>query len=100
MTIFTIWFQNFPNNFVILLAAAAIAATFVLIFAKSAMVAEGGRQGWVRRITGPNAKILFAILFILWAIVFGSGCSSSPTRAPARPTAARRSSRCSRASSS
>ena len=85
MTIFTIWFQNFPNNFVILMAASAIAATFVFIFAKSAMVAEGGRQGWVRRITGPNAKILFAILFILWSIVFGVGLQLVPHEGASSP---------------
>ena len=71
MTIFTIWFQNFPNNFVILLAALAIAGGFVFIFARSAMVAEGGRHGWVRAITGPNGKLMFAFLFVAWAVVFG-----------------------------
>jgi hypothetical protein len=85
VTIFTIWFQNFPNNFVILLAASAIAAAFVLIFAKSAMVAEGGRQGWVRRITGPNAKVLFSILFVLWAIVFGIGLQLVPHEGASSP---------------
>ena len=83
MTIFTIWFQNFPNNFVILIAASAISAAFIFIFAKSAMVAEGGRQGWVKRVTGPNAKILFTILFILWALVFGIGAGCFAAKAPA-----------------
>jgi hypothetical protein len=78
VTIFTIWFQNFPNNLVILVAAVAVAAGFVFVFARSAMVAEGGRQGWVRRITGPNAKLLFATLFVLWAIVFGVGLQLVP----------------------
>jgi hypothetical protein len=63
VTIFTIWFQNFPNNLVILITATAIAGSFVFVFARSAMVAEGGRQGWARRITGPNSKLLFATLF-------------------------------------
>jgi Na+/H+ antiporter NhaC len=71
VTIFTIWFQNFPNNFVILLAASAMAGLFIYTFARSAMVAEGGRQGWVRRVTGPNSKLLFAFLFVAWAVVFG-----------------------------
>ncbi len=78
MTIFTIWFQNFPNNFVVFLAAASIALAFVYVFARSAMVAEGGRQGWARRVTGPNAKLLFAGLFVLWAIVFGVGLQLVP----------------------
>jgi peptidoglycan biosynthesis protein MviN/MurJ (putative lipid II flippase) len=72
VTIFTIWFQNFPNNFVILLAAGSIAAVFVTIFAKSAMVAEGGHQRWSRRVTGPNSKLLFAVLFVAWAVIFGT----------------------------
>jgi hypothetical protein len=85
VTIFTIWFQNFPNNFVILLAASAIAGTFIFIFAKSAMVAEGGRNGWVKRITGPNAKILFSILFVLWALVFGIGLQLVPHEGASSP---------------
>ena len=71
MTIFTIWFQNFPNNFFILVAALAIATLFVVTFARSAMVAEGGRPGWTRRVTGPNSRLAFAILFVAWALVFG-----------------------------
>lgn len=72
MTIFTIWFQNFPNNFVILIAAAAVAGAFVYVFARSAMVAEGGRQGWVRGITGSNGKLLFGTLIVVWAVAFGT----------------------------
>jgi len=85
VTIFTIWFQNFPNNFVILLAALAIAGGFVFVFARAAMVAEGGRQGWARRITGPNSKLLFATLFIGWAIVFGVGLQLVPHEGASSP---------------
>jgi hypothetical protein len=85
VTIFTIWFQNFPNNFVILIAASAIAAGFVFIFAKSAMVAEGGRQGWARRITSPNSKLLFALLAIVWAVVFGVGLQLVPHEGASSP---------------
>ena len=85
MTIFTIWFQNFPNNFVILIAASAIAVGFVFVFAKSAMVAEGGRQGWARRITSPNSKLLFAVLAILWAVVFGVGLQLVPHEGASSP---------------
>ena len=72
MTIFTIWFQDFPNNLVILLAAVAMSGLFVYTFARAAMVAEGGRHAWTRAVTGPNSKILFAILFVAWALVFGT----------------------------
>jgi hypothetical protein len=85
VTIFTIWFQNFPNNFVILVVATAIAAGFVTVFAKSAMVAEGGRQGWARRITGPNSKLLFAVLFVVWAVVFGVGLQLVPHEGASSP---------------
>ena len=71
MTIFTVWFQDFPNNFVIFLAATGISVLFVYTFAKAAMVAEGGRQPLARRMTAPNSKLLFAALLVVWAIVFG-----------------------------
>jgi hypothetical protein len=77
VTIFTIWFQNFPNNLPILFGAVGVAALFVFIFAKAAMAADG-RSKWTRRITGPNAKWLFGILFLLWAIVFGVGLQLVP----------------------
>ena len=85
MTIFTIWFQDFPNNFVILLAATAMAGGFVYIFMRSAMVAEGGRQAWARKATGPNSKILFAILFVAWALVFGITLSIVPHEGASSP---------------
>ena len=85
MTIFTIWFQDFPNNFVILLIAAAIAGGFVFTFARAAMVAEGGRQTWARKMTGPNSKILFALLFVAWAIVFGIALQLVPHEGASSP---------------
>jgi hypothetical protein len=85
VTIFTIWFQNFPNNLVILLGASAMAFVFVYTFARSAMVAEGGRQGWARRITGPNSKILFALLFVVWALVFGTLLQMVPHEGASSP---------------
>src|SRR5688572_21778083 len=67
VTIFTIWFQDFPNNLVTLLPATAMAGRFVYTFARSAMVAEGGRQGRARKVTSANTKRLFAVLFVPWA---------------------------------
>ena len=77
MTLFTIWFENFPANFFILIAASAIAGLFVYVFLRSAMAADG-RSGWTRRITSPNAKWLFAMLFVAWAVVFGIGLQLVP----------------------
>jgi hypothetical protein len=84
VSIFTTWFQK-PDYFVIFLIAASIAGAFVFTFARAAMVAEGGRQGWVRRITGPNAKILFTLLFIAWAVVFGVGLQLVPHEGASSP---------------
>jgi hypothetical protein len=57
----------------------SIGVTILMIYIiqKSAMTAEGG-AGWVRRITNPNAKFLFAFLFIAWAVVFGIGLQLVP----------------------
>jgi hypothetical protein len=85
VTIFTIWFQNFPNNFVIFLAATALAGGFVYTFARSAMVAEGGRRGWSRRVTGPNSRLVFAVLFVAWAVVFGVGLQLVPHEGASSP---------------
>jgi Na+/H+ antiporter NhaC len=85
VTIFTIWFQNFPNNFVIFLIAAGLAGLFVYTFARSAMVAEGGRAGWTRKVTGPNSKLLFSVLFVVWAVVFGTLLQMVPHEGASSP---------------
>lgn len=77
MTIFTIWFQNFPNNLPILFGSVGVAALFIFVFLRAAMSADG-RSRWVKRITGPNGKWFFGILFLLWAIVFGVGLQLVP----------------------
>jgi hypothetical protein len=77
VAIFTIWFQNFPNNLVILALATALAGGFVYVFLRSAMAADG-RAGWVRRITSVNGKLVFTALFVLWAVVFGIGLQLVP----------------------
>jgi hypothetical protein len=51
--------------------SAIIVITMIGIILRSAMTAEGG-SGWVRKITNPNAKFLFAFLFIAWALGFGT----------------------------
>ncbi len=71
MTIFTLWFENFPNNLPALFISAGVALAFVVIFIRAAMSADG-RSRWVKRIvTGPNGKLFWGGLFLLWAIVFG-----------------------------
>lgn len=77
MTIFTLWFENFPANLPALFISAGVALLFVVIFVKSAMSADG-RSRWVKRITGPNGKWFFGILFVGWAVVFGVGLQLVP----------------------
>ena len=78
MTIFTLWFENFPNNLPALLISVGVAGAFVFIFLKAAMSAEG-RSRWVRRmITGPNGKWFWGLSFLLWAVVFGVGLQLVP----------------------
>ncbi len=73
MQLFTIIFQR-PIEFGI---SAGITILMVGIFLRAAMSAEG-RTSWVRRITGPNGKILFGMLFVVWALVFGIGLQLVP----------------------
>ncbi len=77
MTIFTLWFQDFPNNLPILIGASAVAILFVVIFQAAAMTAEG-RSTWTRKITGPNGKWFFGLLWLVWAVVFGVGLQLVP----------------------
>ena len=75
MQLFTIIFQQ-PIPFGI---ATVIAGLMIFLVAKSALSVESrGRSGWVRAITNPNAKVLFALLFVGWALVFGIGLQLVP----------------------
>ena len=77
MTIFTLWFEDFPNNLPALLISVGVAVAFVLIFVKAAIAADG-RSRWVKRITGPNGKWFFGLLFVGWAVVLGVGLQLVP----------------------
>jgi hypothetical protein len=84
VTIFELWFQNFPNNLPPLIIAGGVASLFVFIFLRAAMSSDG-RARWTRRITGPNAKWLFGLLFVLWAVVFGVGLQLVPHEGASSP---------------
>ncbi len=73
MQLFLIAFQQ-PIPFGI---SAIIVITMIGIILKSALSVEGGSR-WVRWITNPNGKFLFAFLFIVWAVVFGIGLQLVP----------------------
>ena len=73
MQLFLVAFQQ-PIPFGI---SAVLVIAMIYIILRSAMTAEGGST-WVRKITNPNAKFLFAFLFIAWAVVFGIGLQLVP----------------------
>ena len=73
MQLFLVAFQQ-PIPFGI---SAVLVIAMIYIILRSAMTAEGGAT-WVRKITNPNAKFLFAFLFIVWAVVFGIGLQLVP----------------------
>jgi 2-polyprenyl-6-methoxyphenol hydroxylase-like FAD-dependent oxidoreductase len=49
----------------------------IYVIARAALSADG-RASWTRRMTGPNAKWLFGLLFVAWAVVFGVGLQLVP----------------------
>ena len=53
--------------------AGIIAGGFVLVFLRAAMSPErrSGSIGWVRAITGPSTRYLFAALAVTWVVGFG-----------------------------
>ena len=58
--------------------STGVAGVMLLIWLRSASSAEGRSSGWVRAITNPNARFLFAMLFVGWALVFGIGLQLVP----------------------
>ena len=74
MQLFTIAFQQ-PIPFGI---STGLAFLIVFIVLRSAMSAEEKRPRWVRWITSSNMRILFTLLFIGWAVVFGIGLQLVP----------------------
>jgi hypothetical protein len=84
VTIFTLWFQDFPNNLPIILISSFVAIVFVGIFLKSALTAES-RSSWTKKITGPNGKWFFGLLFLVWAVVFGVGLQLVPHEGASSP---------------
>jgi hypothetical protein len=70
VTIFTLWFENFPNNLPALILSVGVSVFFVVVFLRAAMSSDG-RSRWTRRITGPNGKIFWGLLCVAWAVIFG-----------------------------
>jgi hypothetical protein len=80
MQLFLVAFQQ-PIPFGI---SAAVVGLMIGIILKAALSTEGG-AGWVRKVTNPNAKILFTFLFIAWAVVFGIGLQLVPHQGASTP---------------
>jgi hypothetical protein len=78
-------FSKFPESFVAFLIAIAIAAAMVFIFMRAASVAEGRPSALRRMVKRPNTKILFALLFVGWAAVFGFGLLLVPHEGASSP---------------
>jgi hypothetical protein len=77
---FLVWFQE-PIPFGI---STAIVVLMLGIVLKAALSTEGGAK-WVRRITNPNARFLFAFLFVAWSLVFGIGLQLVPHEGAGSP---------------
>ena len=75
MQLFTVLFeQPVPFGIAILLAGG-----MVFLIARAAMSSEDrAKRGWVRAVTNVNARILFGLLFVGWALVFGIGLQLVP----------------------
>jgi hypothetical protein len=71
--LFVIFFQR-PIEFG---AATALTALMLAILVRSALSAERP-TGFARRMRRPTTKILFALLFVGWAVVFGIGLQLVP----------------------
>lgn len=67
MQLFTLPFEH-PVEF---WSATALAAIILGIAFAAAKSPERRGIRWVRAITSPNTKVLFAVLFIGWAVGFG-----------------------------
>ena len=64
-------FSNFPQSFIAFAVSIGLAALMVFIFLRAASTAEGRPSALRRAMRRPNAKILFGLLFVAWAITFG-----------------------------
>jgi hypothetical protein len=71
--LFTLAFAH-PNEF----GASLTVVLLMLFVVVRAFMAADGKSSWTRRITGPNGKWFFGMLFVAWAVVFGVGLQLVP----------------------
>jgi hypothetical protein len=78
-------FSKLPESFVAFMIAIGIAGLMVIIFLRAAATSEG-RPSFLRRfVRMPTTKVLFALLFVGWAVVFGVGLSLVPHEGASSP---------------
>ena len=78
-------FSKMPESLVAFVLAIAIAGLMVFIFLRAAVSAEGRPSRLRRFIRQPNTKILFAILFVGWAVVFAAALTIVPHEGASSP---------------
>lgn len=77
-------FSSLPGSLVAFGASAVIVTLMIWIMLKAVLSTEVGAR-WVRRITNPNAKFLFTVLFIVWSVGFGIGLQLVPHTGASSP---------------
>lgn len=80
MQLFTLAFTR-PVEFGL---SVAVVSVMIYVIARAAFAADG-RSSWTRRITGPNGKWLFGLLFVAWAVIFGVGLQLVPHEGASSP---------------
>jgi hypothetical protein len=78
-------FSKFPESFLAFVISVGIAAVMVYIFLRAASTAEGRPSLLRRMFKMPNTRVLFALLFIGWAVVFGVGLTFVPHEGASSP---------------
>jgi hypothetical protein len=63
-------FAVFPVSTVAWGISAGVVTVMIVVLLRGALSTEGGAR-WVRRITNPNARYLFAFLWVAWLLFFG-----------------------------
>jgi hypothetical protein len=61
-----------PLVFIIFSLSIFLALLIVFPSLRSAITSEGRGSRWAKAMTGINAKYAFTLLFILWALFFGT----------------------------
>ena len=77
-------FSALPGSLVAFAVSTGVVVLMIGIMLKAALSTEVGAR-WVKRITNPNAKFLFTILFIVWAVGFGIGLQLVPHTGASSP---------------